>query len=86
MCVTRMIRKKGTEIDLQPYYRRIDRRTERDKQVSVMGIVRNSIPRVQQQILETFHEGNPGIARMRSLGRSYVQWPKMDRQIEERVQ
>ena len=31
------------------------------------------------------HEGHPGISRMKALARSYVWWPGMDQQLENRV-
>ncbi|XP_060539010.1 uncharacterized protein K02A2.6-like [Pantherophis guttatus] len=34
--------------------------------------------KLQQRVLESLHEGHPGIARMKSLGRSYVWWPNFD--------
>lgn len=73
------------EIELQPYYRR---RCE-------LSVVDGCLlwgsrvvipPSVREIILKELHTGHPGIARMRSLGRSYVWWPSMDKQIEEMIQ
>ena len=44
------------------------------------------VPRVlQQHILEELHRGHPGIVRMKSLARSHVWWPTIDRQLEDVV-
>uniref|UniRef100_A0A224YY41 RNA-directed DNA polymerase n=1 Tax=Rhipicephalus zambeziensis TaxID=60191 RepID=A0A224YY41_9ACAR len=37
------------------------------------------------QVLEALHSAHPGIVRMKALGRSYVWWPKMDADIEHKV-
>ncbi|XP_032091779.1 LOW QUALITY PROTEIN: uncharacterized protein K02A2.6-like [Thamnophis elegans] len=42
-------------------------------------------PNLRIAILEALHVGHPGIVRMKSLTRSYVWWPNMDREIEEWV-
>ena len=36
-------------------------------------------------VLSDFHEGHPGMSRMKSLMRLYVWWPNLDAQIEELV-
>ena len=39
----------------------------------------------QKQMLDELHEGHPGIARMKSLARTLIWWPKLDSVIEARV-
>ncbi|XP_015280720.1 PREDICTED: uncharacterized protein K02A2.6-like [Gekko japonicus] len=41
---------------------------------------------LRQQVLQSLHEGHPGIVQMKALARGYVWWPKMDAAIEEWVQ
>lgn len=36
-------------------------------------------------MIEELHDSHPGICRMKSLARSYVWWPGMDRELEEKV-
>ena len=37
------------------------------------------------KIMEELHESHPGIVRMKSLARSYVWWPGMDKDLETKV-
>ena len=39
----------------------------------------------QELVTDLLHEGHPGISRMKSLARSFVWWPGMDIQLENRV-
>ena len=36
-------------------------------------------------MLNELHEGHPGISRMKSLARTVVWWPELDKHIEEKV-
>ena len=38
-----------------------------------------------QKILELLHQGHPRITRMKGLARSFVWWPGMDSDLEEKV-
>ena len=42
-------------------------------------------PQLQSRVIDELHEGHPGIGRMKSFTRSYVWWPSMDRDLEEKV-
>ena len=41
--------------------------------------------RGRSQVIEELHETHPGICKMKSLARSYVWWPNMDKDLESRV-
>ena len=38
-----------------------------------------------QKVLELLHQGHPGITRMKALARSFVWWPGMDSDLENKV-
>ena len=42
-------------------------------------------PPGRQRVIQELHETHPGIARMKSLARSYVWWPNMDADLEAKV-
>ena len=39
----------------------------------------------QENVLHQLHQGHPGVSRMKALARSYVWWPKMDKEVEDTV-
>ena len=42
-------------------------------------------PQGRDEVLNILHNTHPGIVKMKSLARSYVWWPKMDTNLEEKV-
>ncbi|XP_062537789.1 uncharacterized protein K02A2.6-like [Armigeres subalbatus] len=76
--------KSITNPDLLPYYNR------RDSLSIVNGCVmlhdRVVVPhQFQRKILRQFHQGHPGVVRMKAIARSFAYWPGIDIEIEEFV-
>jgi len=42
-------------------------------------------PKERARVVEELHETHPGICRMKALAKSYVWWPKMDTDLEQKV-
>ena len=41
--------------------------------------------KLRQEVMEELHKDHPGVVRMKSLARSHVWWPDIDKAIEECV-
>ena len=69
---------------LKPYWhRRYELTIEQDTILWGMRVVVPS--KLREQVLQELHQGHQGIARMKSLARSYTWWPKIDQDLEERA-
>ena len=70
---------------LDPYFkRRFELSVE---QACVLWGLRVVIPRaLQDRFLEDLHADHPGVCRMKSLARSYLWWPSLEKAIEYVVQ
>ena len=70
-------------IDLRPYY---NRRHEISIQNGcLMWGIRVIIPtKFRDHILDDIHSGHLGVVKMKSVARSYVYWPSIDSQIEQK--
>ena len=68
--------------DFNPYF--THRHELSVEQGGLMWGLRTVIPpSLRQTILTELREGHPGIARMKSIARSHVWWPKIDQEIEK---
>ena len=69
---------------LQPFYIRRDKLSTHNR--CILWGNRVVVPaRGQQQLLDDLHTADRGIVRMKNLPRSYVWWPGLDGDIEEKV-
>ncbi len=72
------------EEDLQPYHRRKDELSVQDGCL-LWGSRVIVPPQGQPKVMEELHEGHPGIAQMKALARSYMWWPGLDSDLEQKV-
>ena len=70
--------------DIQPFQRRKDELSTQNGCV-LLGSRVVVPPQGRKQVLEELHLGHPGISRMKSLARSYVWWPNLDKELETKV-
>ena len=73
--------KKTDQPDLAPYQQRQTELSLHDGS-TLWGSRVVVPPPGRERILDELHEGHPGISRMKSLARSFVWWPDLDKSLE----
>ena len=85
--VREMVLQGWQEVDteeLRPYQRKKDELSVQDG--CLLWGTRVVVPAAgRSAVLDELHQSHPGVARMKSLGRSFVWWPGFDHDIEEKV-
>ena len=75
----------NVEADLKPYFQR---QTELSVEAGcLMWGIRVIVPKkLQKAVLTELHTSHPGIVKMKSLARTHVWWPGIDKEIEQVAQ
>ena len=77
--------KDGEEDMMKPFNRRSEELSVQDG--CVLWECRVVVPIAGQvQVLKQLHDGHPGVSRMKSIARSLVWWPGIDKAIESEVE
>ena len=75
----------GDDAELKPYFCRQDELSIQSG--CILWGARVVVPlKARERVIDMIHEGHPGIVRMKMFVRNYVWWPKLDQDIESKVQ
>ena len=75
---------KEDDKQMSPYFQRKDELSVEDGCI-LWGVRVVVPPQLRAQVLDEIHEGHPGINRMKSFARSYVWWPCLNADLENKV-
>ena len=70
--------------DVRPYYNRRNELSLHDGCL-MCGSRVVVPPTLRSLVIEELHDIHPGIYRLKALARSFVRWPKLDSDLEEKV-
>lgn len=75
---------KEDDKQMSPYFQRKDKLSVEDRCI-LWGVRVVVPPQLRAQVLDETHEGHPGINQMKSFARSYVWWPCLNADLENKV-
>ena len=75
----------GDDAELRPYFCRQEELSVQSG--CILWGARVVVPlKARERVIDMIHEGHPGIVRMKMFARNYVWWPKLDQDLESKVQ
>ena len=75
----------GDDAELKPYFCRQDELSIQSG--CILWGARVVVPlKARERVIDMIHEGHPGIVRMKMFARNYVWWPKLDQDLESKLQ
>jgi hypothetical protein len=75
---------RNTEKDLQPYFQRRNELSTNEGCL-LWGSQVITPPQGRTQVVEELHEAHPGIVKTKGEARSFVWWPGIDAELEQKV-
>ena len=75
----------GDDAELRPYFCRQEELSVQSG--CILWGARVVVPlKARERVIDMIHEGHPGIVRMKMFARNYAWWPKLDLDLESKVQ